>query len=635
MDAPIPTELLQTLFVAQVENRAQQPAVIASQRSLSYQELFDKSNQLGHWLRHLGVRKNTLIPIVMEKGWEQVVAALGVLHAGAAYVPIDPQLPKERLWYLLEHSEAEVVLTQPWLDDRLEWPKSIERLCVDDVTLEAWSKRPLPVKQTPDDLAFVIYTSGSTGLPKGVMINHRGAVNTIVQTNARFAIAPEDRVLAVTAFHHDMSAFDLFGLLAAGGTMVMPEAERRRDPGHWVELMRQEGVTIWNSVPAMMSMLVEYVAARELPLTGTLRLAFLGGDWIPLDLPTRIKTLAEGAQVVSVGGPTEITIWNICYPVTSIDPSWKSIPYGKPFPNSRYYILNEALDDCPVWVPGEMYCAGAGVAQGYWRDQEKTRASFFTHQRTGERLYRTGDLGRYLPDGNIEFLGRADSQVKILGQRIELGEIELTLKQHEKIGAAVVLAAGELRGEKRLLAYYVPRQDSDPSTDELREFLKQKLPAHMVPAVWTKLASLPLTANGKVDRRALPTPEQLPAESKGTFVAPRNPIEQQVTTTCAQVLKCESIGVHDDFFARGGNSLTAIQLISRLRSEFEVEVPLVELFNNPTMAHLAAAIMRVQIEQADQEYLTKMVAAVELLSDAEVEAFLLKANHSADGQYHE
>jgi len=458
-DAPVPDALLHTLFAAQVQARANESAVVSSRRTLTYQELSELSNQLGHKLRSLGATPNQLVAVVMEKGWEQIVAVMGIMAAGAAYVPIDPGLPQERLLYLLNSSEADIILTQSWLNEKLAWPKKVHRLCIDNEDLAAQSQEPLQPVQTPDDLAYVIYTSGSTGFPKGVMIAHRGAVNAIVQTNHCFNIKPDDRVLALTALNHDMSVYDIFGILAAGGAIVMPDAVARKDPAHWVELMRKENITIWNSVPAMMEMLLEYVGDRSELLPQSLRWAFLGGDWLSVTLPDRLQTLIKDVRVVSVGGPTETTLWNIWYPVKTVDPTWKSIPYGKPIANTKYYVLNEALEDCPTWVPGELCCAGVGIAKGYWRNEEKTCASFITHPRTGERIYRTGDLGRYLPDGQIEFLGRVDYQVKIGGYRIELGEIEATLKQYPGVRDAVTVAVTEAGQSRQLVAYVVPEKE--------------------------------------------------------------------------------------------------------------------------------------------------------------------------------
>jgi amino acid adenylation domain-containing protein len=460
----IPAGMLHTLFAEQVPQRPLQPAVVSPRRTLTYEELFRRSMQVGHWLRPLGARPNTLVAVVMEKGWEQVVAVLGVLQSGAAYLPIDAELPKERLWYLLEHGEVERVLTQSWLDKRLEWPERVRRLSVDTAELMAIDESPFEPVQGPEDLAYVIYTSGSTGLPKGVVIDHRGAVNTIVDINQRFGVGPADRVLALSSLSFDLSVYDIFGTLAAGGTIIIPGASAMRDPAHWAEVMVREQVTVWNSVPALMEMLIEYAAGRPEVLPRALRLVLLSGDWIPLTSPDQIKALVEGVQVISLGGATEASIWSILHPIETVKSTRKSIPYGKPMANQRFHVLNEAMEPCPVWVPGQLYIGGIGLAKGYWRDEEKTCASFIAHPSTGERLYCTGDLGRYLPDGNIEFLGREDFQVKIQGYRVELGEIEAVLTQHPGVRVAVVTTVGEPQGGKHLVAYVVPDPDQVPSS---------------------------------------------------------------------------------------------------------------------------------------------------------------------------
>ena len=461
--APIPDKLLQELFSAQVQIRANDYAVIASERTLTYQELSDLSNRVGHRLRQLGATPNKLVAVVMEKGWEQIVAVMGILAAGAAYVPIDPGLPQERFLYLLENSEAEIILTQSCLNEKLSYPKKVVRLCIDTEDLADETNKPLQPVQKPDDLAYVIYTSGSTGLPKGVMVTHRNVVNVVVYTNQRFNVGSQDRILALTALNHDLSVYDIFGLLSAGGTIIMPDACRRKDPAHWAELMAREGVTLWNSVPAMMEMLVDYAESQSVALSKSLRLAILGGDWLPVSLPSRLKALVPEVKILSIGGPTETTIWNIGNLIEEVDPNWKSIPYGQPMTNSKYYIFNEALEDCPVWVPGEMYCAGVQLAKGYWRNAEKTNANFITHPCTGDRLYRTGDLGRYLPNGKIEFLGRVDFQIKIRGYRIEAGEIEAALTQHPAVKDAIATAVGETGESKHLVAYLVLQQGEEAS----------------------------------------------------------------------------------------------------------------------------------------------------------------------------
>ncbi len=612
--APVPDELLHALFAASVQARGSECAIISSERSLTYQELYERSNQVGHKLRSLGVCPNQLVVVVMEKGWEQIVAVMGILAAGAAYVPIDPILPQERFLYLLEDSEAEIVLTQSWLNEKLSWSENVQRLCLDNEDLAQESKQPLQPVQKPDDLAYVIYTSGSTGKPKGVMITHRNVVNVVVHTNQRFNVGPQDSILALTSLAHDLSAYDIFGLLSAGGRIIMPDACAVKNPGHWAELIMREQVTLWNSVPAMMEMLVDYVEGQSGALPSSLRLAILGGDWLPISLPNRLKALVPEVQVLSIGGPTETTIWNIGYLIEEIDPAWKSIPYGKPIANSKYYILNAALEDCPIWVPGQMYCAGVQLAKGYWRDEEKTKSNFITHPRTGERIYRTGDNGRYLPDGNIEFLGRVDFQIKIRGHRVEAGEIEAALTQHPAVQAAAIKAVGEQNYKEGLVAYVVADQKAAPAPapEELRHFLSRKLPEHMVPSAFIFLDALPLSANGKVERRSLPTPEGLLRNFEVNYVAPQNDIEQTIATIWQKVLDLEKVGVNDNFFEVGGNSLLLTKIYSELRKTLPNEIQsisIVALFKYSTIRSLAhylsanqtAPSLQQQSTEADKE----------------------------------
>lgn len=604
-DAPIPNQLIHELFAAQVLRRGNENAIVTSQCKISYQELFDRSNQLAHRLRKMGASPNQLIAVVMEKGWEQIVAVMGILISGAAYVPIDPRLPQERLLYLLENSEAKIVLTQSRLTENLAYiqSKNIQYLCLDTDELAQESKEPLSSVQTSDDLAYVIYTSGSTGLPKGVTIAHHSVTNVVVYTNQYFCVTSEDKILALTALNHDMSVYDIFGILAAGGTIVIPDVASIKDPVHWVDLMCQENITIWNSVPAMMEMLLEYVGNRSELLPQYLRWAFLGGDWISVTLPNRLQALIKNVRVVSVGGPTETTLWNIWYPVESVDPTWKSIPYGKPIANTKYYVLNEVLNDCPTWVPGELCCGGIGLAKGYWGNEEKTFASFITHPRTGERIYRTGDLGRFLPDGTIEFLGRVDFQIKIRGHRIEAGEIEAALTQHPAIKAAVVNATVNQKSQEHLIAYVVPNSKLALTIEELRNFLGNKLPEYMIPYTFIFLENLPLSANGKVDRLGLPNPEVFLKELERSYIAPQNETEQIIVNLWQDVLNLEKVGVNSNFFEFGGNSLLITKIYNKISHVFPDRVKyisLVDLFKYPTIRSLAK-----HLNQSQQEALSE------------------------------
>ncbi|KAM3115390.1 amino acid adenylation domain-containing protein [Phormidesmis sp. 146-33] len=473
--APVSKHLLHTLFIAQAQMQPDHSAVIAPDRTLTYAELLRRATYIGHQLRRSGVLPNQLVAIVLEKGWQQVVAVLGVLMAGGAYVPIDPELPQERRWYLLEQTAVRHVLTHQCLQASF----AASHLQVWDVEDADWTDEPLlePVQQ-PTDLAYVIYTSGSTGLPKGVMIDHQGAVNTILDINQRFLVGSQDRVFALSSLSFDLSVYDIFGTLAAGGTIVLPPATATKDPAVWSEILEREHVTLWNSVPALMQMLLEYGAGRCGVLPDSLRLVLLSGDWLPLSLPDRLKQFVPAVQVVSLGGATEASIWSILYAIAAVDPAWKSIPYGQPMRNQQFYVLDEQLEPRPVWVPGQLYIAGMGLAQGYWQDDARTITSFIDHPRLG-RLYNTGDLGRYLPNRQIEFLGREDSQVKLRGYRIELGEIEATLEQHPAVQEAVVLATGD-GSLQQLVAYVVPAVDK---LDSL--FLQRQ--ASMTPKQWEVL----------------------------------------------------------------------------------------------------------------------------------------------------
>jgi amino acid adenylation domain-containing protein len=455
--AAVAEGLLHAPFLAQVRERPESPAVLTAEKTLCYRDLWQSAGGLGRRLRAAGVEPGSLVGVVMTKGWEQAAAVLGVLAAGAAYLPVDAELPQERRDYLLIHGGVRVVLTQPCHAASLSWPAGVSVLGVDDTVGTAGEDGawPEPVA-SPDDLAYTIFTSGSTGLPKGVMIEHRSALNTVVDVNRRFSVGPADRVLGVSSLSFDLSVYDLFGLWAAGGAVVLPEASAGRDPARWLELLKRFSVTVWNTVPALLEMLVEYAEGRGARLPAALRLVLLSGDWLPLGLPARLRALASGAlEVVSLGGATEASIWSILYPVGDVDPAWRSIPYGRAMAGQSFEVLDPNLAPRPVWVPGELYIGGAGLARGYWRDPEKTATSFVASPETGERLYRTGDLGRWLPDGTIEFLGREDFQVKIQGHRIELGEIEAALVAHPGVETALVTAIGDPRTGRRLAAYVV------------------------------------------------------------------------------------------------------------------------------------------------------------------------------------
>jgi amino acid adenylation domain-containing protein len=469
-DAPAAEGLLHSALARHAQTAGDAPAVLTSTGALGYRELYERSNRLAHRLRQAGALPNRAVAIVMEKGCEQIVAVMGVLASGATYMPIDPAVPGRRLRSLLERGEVRIVLTQSHLDGALEWPEGVERLTVDTCDLSALDAGPLETVQSPDDLAYVLFTSGSTGEPRGVMVEHRGPLNTARFFNERFGVGPEDRAMALSALNFDLSVYDVFGMCAAGGAMVMPDPARVKDPAHWAELMAAHRVTVWNSVPTLMRMMVEYLSTAPEKVPPGLRLVILSGDWIPVSLPDRIRGLWPGVEVIGAGGPTETSVWNIYNPLGEIDPAWTSIPYGRPIANNRYHVMDERLRHRPDWVAGELMSEGAGLARGYWGDAATTSAKFVADPATGRRLYKTGDLGRYLPDGTLEILGRVDFQVKIDGHRIELGEIEAVLRESPLVRDAVVSAVGEDRGRRRLVAYVVPARHAAEESSEKAQF---------------------------------------------------------------------------------------------------------------------------------------------------------------------
>jgi amino acid adenylation domain-containing protein/non-ribosomal peptide synthase protein (TIGR01720 family) len=568
-------------------------AVIAHDRTLSYGELDRRANQVARTLQGTGVQPGELVGIVAEKGWEQVVAALGTVRSGAAYLPIDPGLPPTRLLFLLEHGEARTVLTQSHLATRIDWPADVERLDIDGAELEGVSGEPVDCPAAPSDLAYVIFTSGSTGTPKGVMIEHAAVVNTLADCISRYGIGAQDRVLALSSLSFDLSVFDIFGVLAAGGAIVMPEREEVRDPARWAELVREHGVTVWNSVPALFDALITYTSSGSEAPCESLRLAMLSGDWIAVGLPDRARTVLPSIELVSLGGATEGSIWSIEHRIGEVDPALASIPYGRPMANQQMHVLDHALAPRPDWVPGEIFIGGAGLARGYWRDPEKTAQSFITQPGNRQRLYRTGDIGRYLPDGDIEFMGRRDFQVKVRGHRVELGEIEAVLRQHPQVDGAVVKAFGERTQPKRLAAYTVTQVGTEVSEDELRAFLAEQLPQYMIPTAFVTIQALPLTANGKVDVNALPEP----GWQRKAAAAPERPAGGEQSTDAAQVLiaelLCETLGVkevspQDNFFDLGGDSLLALRVVAKAGAQC-LRIEPRAFFEEPTVANLAAA----------------------------------------------
>ncbi|HSK81092.1 MAG TPA: amino acid adenylation domain-containing protein, partial [Thermoanaerobaculia bacterium] len=567
---------LHSFFEEQAARAPERLAVLVGDRSLTYGEIESEANRLARHLLAQGVRPGDNVGVCFERAPELVVALLGVLKAGAAYVPMEPTYPAARKEHIVRQSAVSLLLE--------ELPAN----------LDGFSGAPVPVRPWPDSLAYTIYTSGSTGTPKGVMIEHHSAANLIAWVNREFEVGPETRVLMLSSICFDLSVYDVFGALGAGASLVIARQAEIQDPAALLRLAVERKITFWNSVPSTLGLLVQYLEETDPGFRGEdLRIAFLSGDWIPLSLPERAKRFFPNLRVISLGGATEGTVWSIFHPVEKIDEAWASIPYGKPLDNNTFYILDGNQELVPPGVVGDLYIGGVGVARGYAGDPEKTAASYRPDPFSGpgQRLYRTGDLGRMLPEGEIEFLGRSDHQVKVRGFRIELGEIESQLSRAPGVREAVVLARTDRSGQKYLCGYVVA--SDEVSVPSLQEHLAGSLPGYMIPDTFVFLSELPLTPNGKIDRKALPEPEAAYATAEPA-VGPQSETESALLEIWEEVLGLSGLGTTLDFFALGGHSLSAIQILTRVRRRFEVDLPLPDFFESPTVAGLAAVIERLQ-----------------------------------------
>ena len=613
------------LFEGQAESTPDAVAVVFEDEQLTYSELNRRANQLAHYLRKLGVGPEVLVGICVERSVEMVVGLLGILKAGAAYVPLDPEYPKERLSFMLEDAEVPVLLTQERLVEGLP-EHNAEVICLDT----GWEAIKCEGEWNPiggataDDLAYVIYTSGSTGRPKGVQIMHQAVVNFLNSMRQRPGLVEEDTVLSVTTLSFDIAALELYLPLIVGARLVMVSREVASDGRQLWERLSNSGATMMQATPATWRLLLQ--AGWQ----GSPQLKILcGGEALSLELASQL--LVKGSSLWNLYGPTETTIWSA---VHKIESERGPVVIGSPIANTQIHILDRHLNPVPISVPGELYIGGDGLARGYLNRPELTAEKFIQNpfsRETGARLYKTGDLARYLADGNIEFLGRIDHQVKVRGFRIELGEIEAVLAGHEGVRETVVVAREDEPGEKRLVAYLVAAQETAPTVSELRSLLKGRLPEYMVPSAFVVLDELPLTPNGKVDRRALPAPDHTRPELEEAFVAPRTPVEEVVAGIWAEVLGMEQVGIHDNFFELGGHSLKATQVVSRVREAFQVELPLRSLFESPTVAELALAVTQSQgerkkstgvIKRLNQANAEQLLAKVDLLPEEKVDSLL-------------
>ncbi|MFB7355013.1 non-ribosomal peptide synthetase [Streptomyces gardneri] len=590
-DTAVPYEddvTVHELFARQAARTPEAVAITCEGARLTYGELNARANRLAHHLIDLGIKAEDLVTVCVDRGPELIVALLGVMKAGAAYVPLDPEYPAARLEFMLSDTRAPLVVTQAHLADRL--PEAAARVLLDTngPTIAARPATDPAQRSGPDDLAYIIYTSGSTGTPKGVMIQHRSMSNRLQEMRSRYGITDADRVLQFASVTFDAAAEQIFPTLISGGRLVMRGMEKW-SPASLLHTVESEGVTVGELTPALWEQVVPHLGNGR-SLGPGFRLLVLGGEQVPA------AAVKEWFQYTSVPiyntyGPTETTITATSSLITR---PRGVILIGSPIANTEALVMDRFGGPAPIGVPGELWIGGAGVARGYWNRPELTGEVFVPHpfsEEPGARVYRTGDLVRWLPDGNLEFLGRIDHQVKLRGLRIELGEIESALSGHEDVAAAVVIVREDSPGDKRLVGYCVPAAGREPSVAALRARLRESLPDYMVPNWFVLLDALPLTPNGKVDRKALPEPEGDRPETDDAYVAPRTEVERIIAGIWSEVLGIDRIGVHDNFFHLGGHSLLATRVINQIDLLTGLEVSLRKFFLAPTVADVSAHVL--------------------------------------------
>lgn len=615
---------LQEMFEAQVSKTPFYTAVIFENESITYADLNKKANRIARYLKDKGIGENKCVGIHAVRCINTIANILGTLKTGAAYVPVDPSIPEERKKYILENSGCTLLLTpEAYLSENIE----------------SYSCNYIEMPDNRDSLAYIIYTSGSTGRPKGAMINHKAVSNTIIDINRRFDISEKDRIIGISSICFDLSVYDIFGALSTGATLVM--VRDQRDVDNIREVMNRHNITFWNTVPAIMGMLLDNIDDEY--ENAALRNVLMSGDWIPVNMPERIWKHFKNAKVTSLGGATEASIWSIYYPIEKINAQWKSIPYGYPLANQAYYVLNYQMELCPVGVPGELYIGGVGVASGYINDPEKTKNAFITHPEFGY-IYKTGDYGVLHEEGYIEFLGRRDQQVKIRGYRVELGEIETVIRQNENVHDAVVTIIDIPNGAQQLIGYVVPKEKEcmavlpeeisvegyakEPASvkwvdeEALKNELRVKLPDYMVPSSIITIEKIPLSANGKVDKKALPKP-YIKKENTKSYIAPKNEMESILTSIWQEVLVLDKVSTNENFFTIGGDSLRAIQITAKAKQR-NIIFSIADIYNYLTVEELAKHVMQSEAYNSPEEnIISGITECAATLEEKELESGLL------------
>ena len=569
------------LFEEQVERSPDSIAVVFQDRQITYRELNERANQLAHYLQSLGVKPETLVGICIERSLEMVVSLLGVLKAGGSYVPLDPTYPYERIEYTIKNSQLSVLIVQQSLYEQFS-ESNLQVVCIDvETKIAQQATHNCDREVIAENLAYTIYTSGSTGKPKGVQICHRAVINFLNSMRHEPGLTADDCLLAITTIAFDIAVLELYLPLSVGACIVLASSESAADPKKLSSLLDRFDVTVMQATPATWNMLMtaNWQGKQNLKV-------LCGGEAMTQNLAEQL--LAKSAAVWNMYGPTETTVWSS---VSQVDCSANPVCIGLPIANTQFYVLDKQQQPLSIGIPGELYIGGAGLARGYLNKSQLTEEKFVLNcfnRDTSDRLYRTGDLAKYLPNGKIELIGRIDNQVKIRGFRVELGEIEAVLARHPDIRQAVAIVNDKNFDDKRLIAYIVARQ-KQPQVGELRSFLQEHLPNYMVPSVFVFLDTMPLTPNGKVDRKILPIPS-IVKETENSFAPPTEEIEFKLTQIWSEVLNIPQVGIKDNFFELGGHSLLAVSLFSQIEKYLNISLPVSILFTAPTIEQLANII---------------------------------------------
>lgn len=613
-ETSLPIKMLHEDFYNCLQESPDSIALISKEGTFSYEELGSYTAKIQNHLLKSGFCKGDFVAISEDKGMWQIASVLAVLFSGGVYLPLDVSQPIARQNKILEKSNTKYLITNKKYMS-YEWNQDVHLLEAEDVD---GPQCELVMENIPlDNPAYIIHTSGTTGDPKGVVISHKAAINTIEDINSRFGIENNDKILGLANLAFDLSVYDIFGTFNARATLVIPDSNKEKDPYYWAELIEKYNITVWNSVPAQMQMLMSVLESKKISATFPLKTVLLSGDWIPVNLPEQIRSFCKKANVISLGGATEAAIWSIFHEISELPKGATSIPYGKPLSNQKFYVMNEQLEQCPDWVAGDLYIGGQGLALEYLNKERETAEHFIYHEQLQERIYKTGDIGRYWPDGTIEFLGREDTQVKIHGHRIELSEIESALLSNDLVETAVAIIVGDNPQEYKIVAFV----EGDVDKKVLTEYIKTQVPKYMVPSRIEINEKIPLSINGKVDRKALKAKASVYFDNSGKVkLPPQEGLEEEIAEVWKSLLKIDDMNRTDNFYDIGGDSLLVAQAVSKIKEvidvakEIEWDRLMIGMLQNPTIMEFAKFLSSIKVRQ-QQEEKTSLDTPLNIIAD--------------------